>query len=112
MKKTTLILVSLLMSVAGIFYADNARALTDIMCSEDEKCVACREDIDCQECYFKCANKHGEITSDPNFLYRLSEGELRALQCYKGCWDEEVDITLGELKPTHSGKKSFHKKRD
>ena len=98
--------------VAFLLQASNAYAMTDDMCSADEQCVLCRETIQCQRCYYKCANKHGQITGDIHLIYRLSDKEIRALKCYKNCWGEEVDIDIKEdRKPSTASGKSYHKKR-
>ncbi len=88
----------LLSVVVFLFQPMAVFSMTDDMCSEDKKCVLCREEIKCQTCYYKCANKYGKIESDINFVYRLNDKEVRALKCYKKCWDEVVDINTKKVK--------------
>ena len=94
------------------FEVPSAMAYTDMLCAEDEKCLLCREDMFCQRCYYKCANKYGQIEGDVKFAYRLKNSELRALICYKACWGEVVDIQIRENTSGHKANKSYHKKRE
>ncbi len=104
-------IILLALTLFAFLIAQPVLAMTDIMCSESEQCVVCREDVKCQKCYFKCSNKYGQITSDITFAYRLSEPELRALKCYKGCWGEEVDVDVKTNKSSLNNGKNYHKKR-
>lgn len=108
MLRLFIVFVGILLSFSSI----NAFAYTETLCAEDENCLQCREDINCQKCYYKCANKYGQVQGDINFAYRLKNTELRALKCYKACWDEEVDIEIRENELGHKANKTFHKKRE
>lgn len=85
-----------LIVLGAVFTAGASYAEEGDMCAENSKCVACREDLKCQKCYYGCANKYGPFTQDERFAYKLSPFDINALNCYKDCWGDGPDSDNAE----------------